>query len=116
MFKFAIKFFIKIIKNKELIIFSNTLIWELKKDYKITEITNFLSLFFINNNLKKINITKEEYSEAKELARERNLPFVDCLNAVQAKNYNAVLITQDKHYFEKLSDITKAFKPQQVMY
>lgn len=88
--------------------------WELKKDYKEKEIYDMLNLLFLNKVLVKIEITKEEYSEAKKLAQERNLPFVDCLNAVHARDHGAVLVSQDEHYLKCLSDISKTVKPEQV--
>lgn len=112
--QYATDLFIKILKNKDKIIFSEALIWELKKDYKEKEIYDMLNLLFLNKILVKIGITKEEYSEAKKLAQERNLPFVDCLNAVHARNHKAILVSQDEHYLKSLSDISKTVKPEQV--
>ena len=73
-----------------------------------------LNLLFLSKILKRIEITKKEHLEAKKLSRERNIPFLDCLNAIQARNYKAIMISQDNHYFEKLSDITKTIKPQEI--
>lgn len=112
--QYATDLFIKILKNKDKIVFSEALIWELKKDYKEKEIYDMLNLLFLNKILVKIEITKEEYSEAKKLAQERNLPFVDCLNAVHARNHKAILVSQDEHYLRSLSDISKTVKPEQI--
>jgi predicted nucleic acid-binding protein len=60
-----------------------------------------------------IKIKEEEYIEAKNLAENRNLPFVDCLIAIEARNHNAIIISQDKH-FERLTDIAKTIKPQYI--
>jgi len=111
---YAAKLFINIIKHKDEIIFSEALIWELKKDYKEKDIDDMLNLLFLNKILINIPITKEEYKKAKNLAQERNLPFIDCLNAVQARNHNAMLVSQDDHYLKGLSDISKAVKPQHI--
>lgn len=104
----------KILKRNDKILFSESLIWELKKDYDEQGINDMLNLLFMNNMLIKIEIKKEEYLESKKLAQERNLPFVDCLNAVQARNNNAVMISQDRHFHENLKDIIKAIKPQDI--
>ena len=64
--------------------------------------------------LVKIGITREEYSEAKKLALERNIPFIDCLNAIQARNNKAIMVSQDEHFHKMLSDIVKIIKPQDV--
>jgi len=108
------KLFFKIIKNKDKILFSNTLILELKKDYKKEEIYNMLNLLFLNKILIRINITKEEYKEAKELSKKRNIPFIDCLNAIQARNHKAIMVSQDKHFFQNLFNITKPLKPEEI--
>lgn len=113
--KYATELFIKILKNKDKIIFSEALIWELKKDYKEKEIYDMLNLLFLNKVLVQIEITREEYSEAKKLSQERNLPFVDCLNAVHARNHKAVLVSQDEHYLKSLSDVSKTVKPEQII-
>lgn len=109
----ASKLFIKILKNNYKILFSESLLWELKKDYNERDIKDMLTLLIINNNLMNIKITKEEYSEAKILSEKRDIPFVDCLNAIQARNNKATVITRDRH-FDKLSDIAKVLKPEQV--
>jgi len=112
--KYAAKLFMKILKNKDKILFSDSLIWELRKMYNEDEITEILTVLMINKTLIKINITKEEYKEAEKLSDERNLPFIDCLNAIQARNYNAVMITQDKHFFEKLFDVVESLRPDDI--
>ncbi len=108
----ATSLFMKIIKAKDTIIFSESLVWELKRDYNENDINDLLHLLFTNKILLRIGIAKEEYKEAKKLAQERDLPFVDCLNAIHARNHNAILVSQDGHFFEKLSDITKPVRPQ----
>lgn len=109
--KSATAFIINLIKNDDSIIFSESLVWELRKDYAENEINNMLNLLFMNRILIRIEITKEDYREARYLSEERNLPFVDCLNAIQARNHKAFLVTRDIHYFNQLSDIITAMKP-----
>lgn len=105
----------KIAKTKSVIVFSETLFWELKKDYSLTDIENMLNFLFISGILKKVEITKEEYAEAKMLAEKKNVPFVDCLNAVQARNHAAIMISRDKHFFENLSGIVETKKPEDLI-
>ena len=112
--QYAADLFTKILKNKDQIIFSDSLIVELKKYCEEQEVINMLNLLFINKTLIKINITQEEHLEAKNLSRQRSIPFMDCLNAVQARNHNAILVTQDKHILESLYDITISKKPEQT--
>jgi predicted nucleic acid-binding protein len=112
--KYATDLFMKIIKNRDTILFSESLVWELKKDYEEDEINDMLNLLFVNKILIRIDITKEEHLEAKKLAKERNIPYVDCLNAIQARNHRAIMVSQDDHYSQSLSDVTKPVKPEQI--
>jgi predicted nucleic acid-binding protein len=105
---------LKIIKRKDLILFSESLYKELKNDYTLEEINYMFQILFLAKVLVKIDISKDEFYEAKKLAIERNLPFIDCLNAVQARNNQAIMVTQDKHFFESLKDITLAKKPSEI--
>tara|TARA_Y100000310_G_C20645844_1_gene796521 strand:+ start:376 stop:801 length:426 start_codon:yes stop_codon:yes gene_type:complete len=110
--KYATDLFMKILKNKDKIYFSETLVWELKKDYDSKDINDMLNLLFMNKVLVRIDIKKEEHLEAKKLAQERDVPFVDCLNAIHARNYKAIMVSQDSHYFNELKDIIKAIRPE----
>ena len=113
--KYATKLFIKILKNKDKIIFSDSLIYELKNKYKEKEIYDMLMLLKINNILEKVEVKKEEYEEAKKISEERALPLTDCLIAVQARNHQAIVISQDKHFLKNLTDIVKTITPQDLM-
>ena len=112
--KYAADLFMKIMKKKDQILFSKSLVMELKIDYGEQEIMDMLNILFMSKILTKVEITKEEYVEAKELSQKRNLPFVDCLNAVQARNHEAVMVSQDKHFLEDLKDIIQAVKPEDI--
>lgn len=112
--EYATNLFMKILKDKDKILFSDSLVYELKIHYNEESIKNMLNLLFLNKTLKRIETTREEHLEAKKLSREKNIPFMDCLNALQARNYKAIMISQDNHYFENLSDITKTTKPQNI--
>ena len=112
--KYATNLFMKILKKKQKILFSESLIWELKRDYFEKDINDMLQLLIINKVLIKIEITKEEHLEAKEISQERNIPYVDSLNAIQARNHKAVMVSQDAHFFENTSDIIKAVRPEEI--
>jgi predicted nucleic acid-binding protein len=88
--KYATGLFMKILKEKSKIFFSESLIWELHKDYPKQEINDILNILFLGKVLVKIEIKKEEHLEAKKLSQEREIPYVDCLNAIHARNYNGV--------------------------
>jgi len=112
--KYATELFMRILKNKDKILFSEALFLELKRDYEQEDIKNMLNLLFLNKTLVRIEIIKEEYLEAKNLSQKRNIPFIDCLNAIQARNHKAIMVSQDDHYFKDLADITKSIKPEQI--
>ena len=112
--QYATDLFMKILKRKNKIYFSESLIWELKRDYDEKEVNDMLNLLFIGKVLVRLEIKKEEHLEAKKLALERDIPFVDCLNAIHARNYKAIVVSQDLHYFEGLKDIVKAVRPEQI--
>ncbi|MBW2974958.1 PIN domain-containing protein [Candidatus Woesearchaeota archaeon] len=112
--KYAADLFMKVLKRKYTILFSEALVWELKRDYDEKEINDMLNLLFINKTLVRIEITKEEYQEAKKLSEERHIPFIDCLNAIQARNYKAVMVSRDEHFINNLSDIVKSVKPEDI--
>ena len=113
--KYATRLFMKILKDKNKILFSEALILELKKDYEERDVNDMLNLLFLNKTLERIEITKEEHLEAKKLSQERNIPYIDCLNAIHARNYKAIMISQDDHYFKNLIDITKTIKPEDII-
>ena len=83
---------------------------ELSKDYGLPEIQRMLGLI----KIRAIPITKQEFVEARQLSREKDIPFADCLNAVQARNHHAILVTRDHHFFNELKEITPAVKPEDV--
>ena len=112
--QYATDLFMKILKNKDKIYFSEALIWELKKDYKEKDVNDMLNLLFINKTLIRIEITKAEHLEAKKFSQERDVPFIDCLNTIQARNHKAIMVSQDDHYLKDLVDIVKTVKPEQI--
>jgi predicted nucleic acid-binding protein len=111
----AIKLFLKIIKENNIILFSDLVINELKKDYSKEEIIRLFNLPFISKILKKIKISKEDIKEAQILSIKKNVSFGDCLHAILAKNNKAVLITQNVKDFKKLKEIVIFKKPQELI-
>lgn len=111
----ALIFFKKVMVHKDVILFSDFLIRELKLKYSILEIEYRLKLFSLLGLLNKVEILKEEFYEAKLLSKQRNLPLADCLNAIQARNHKAVLISQDKHILVNLKDVTISKRPSEII-
>ncbi|MFC1733265.1 type II toxin-antitoxin system VapC family toxin [candidate division KSB1 bacterium] len=112
--EYAAKFFQKIIKSRDKILFSDSIIIELKRKYSLEEINQILNLLFLIGILNKIIITKDEFTEAKQLAIAREIPLGDCLHAILARNHGAILVSQDKHILNNLSDIVKTRRPEQI--
>lgn len=112
--KYAADLFMKILNKKYKILFSIALVWELKKDYDEKEINDMLNILFINDTLKRVEITRKEYQEAKQLSAERDIPFIDSLNAIQARGHNAVMVSRDEHFIRDLSDIVKSLRPEDI--
>jgi rRNA-processing protein FCF1 len=112
--QYASEAFMKVMKNKDKILFSESLVRELKRDYDEKDINDMLNVLFISKILVVVQISREEHLEAKSLSEKRDLPYVDCLNAVQARNNKAIVVSQDPHLTKDLIDIVKVIKPQDL--
>lgn len=113
--KEAADLFMRIIQDKDCILFSESLYWELGKDFDKKDIDDMLNILSFMQLLTRVDITKEEFIEAKKISSKRDIPFVDCLNAVQARNHNAVMVSQDMHFLESLKDIINTKKPSEIL-
>ncbi|MFC1768557.1 PIN domain-containing protein [Nanoarchaeota archaeon] len=109
---YALKLY-NFIKSKGFIIaISDLLISELEVNYSLEKINGMMKPF--EHLIQRIIVNKEERNEAADISRERRLPCGDVLHAIIARNYNAVLITRDKH-FRKLKDISISYKPEDII-
>lgn len=107
----ALNLIIKIINEDSNIAYSDLTIKEFKHlGYSQDEINEILSIAK-PNNIKHIHIYREQIEEARNIARQRDVPNNDALHAILCRDNNLQLITRDSH-FEKLKDITKAGKPE----
>ena len=104
----------KIIENDDKIVYSDINIVELNNfGYEFFEIEGLFEelkqvLVFVESNDKEVKL-------AENISVKRNVPKGDVLHAIIARNNKATLITFDKH-FTKLSDITEAKTPQEIIY
>ena len=112
---YANKLFQKIIKERQIVFYSPLIIKELNLRYNLSEIEIMLNILYKIGLLQKIVPTNNEIIEAEKLSIQRNIPFVDCLNAIQARNNDLIMVTQDKHYFEKLFDFTRSKRPEDLI-
>ncbi|GBE20548.1 PIN domain protein [archaeon BMS3Abin17] len=101
----AKKFIENIILYDDKIIISDVVINELialgYSEYDLEEIfLGFDEIIIRKNSLKK------QVGKAKDLSKKREVPLLDALHAVIARDNNALLITFDNH-FKQLTDIVK---------
>ena len=112
--RLALQFLLKIIKEDNLILYSDLVVQELMIKYSKEEISNILSIIYNLNLLVKISISKEQAKEAADLCRKRNVPFADVLHAILARDNRAVMVTRDRH-FQRLIDIADIKKPEDLL-
>jgi len=109
---YALKLFAMIKSKKHRMVVSDLLIRELESNYSIEEINGMMLPFM--KKMETVFIAKDQRNKAKKIAQERNIPPGDVLHAIVAAENNYILITRDKH-FRKLEDITKHFKPEEII-
>ncbi|MFH1072396.1 MAG: PIN domain-containing protein [Nanoarchaeota archaeon] len=110
--KSATIFLLGVMKEKDVVLYSDIIIDELKAKYEYAEIAALLATASRLMRLKKVEIREEDYREAVRLSLDRKLPVGDALHAVVARNNHAILVTQDKH-FRKLHDIVAVRRPEE---
>ena len=112
--RLALQFLLKIIKEDNLILYSDLVVQELMIKYSKEEIINILSIIYNLNLLVKISISKEQAKEAADLCKKRKIPFADVLHTVLARDNRAVMVTRDRH-FQRLIDIADIKKPEDLL-
>ena len=112
--EYATKLFMHIIKNKDILLFSEFIVRELRNDFDEKEINDMLNVLFMTGILKSVEVSEDNYKEAKKIGSERNLPPGDALHAILARNNKAILVSQDEHH-QKLKDIVEVKKPEQII-
>lgn len=111
--RYAADLFMKVIKKKDILLYSDLTIKELKIDYDKKEITEMLNFLCLVDILKKVEIKKEDYLEAKKISEQKNIPKADALHAILSRNNRAVFISQDQHA-QELKDLFKVKKPEEI--
>lgn len=102
----------KIVKDKDIILYSELVVEELKVKYSEEEIRRIFEI--VKNRLLKINISELQAKEAYILCKNRNVAFGDALHAILARDNKAILITRDEHFL-KLTDIVEIKKPEDLI-
>nr|MBI4156509.1 type II toxin-antitoxin system VapC family toxin [Candidatus Woesearchaeota archaeon] len=112
--KLALKLIRKIIQDNSIILYSDSVINELKRlGYGYDQIEKIFSIAKPNNII-KIHIFSIEMEEAKNLAFKRNIPRGDALNAILSRDNYAQLVARDYHY-RKLKDISITKAPEELI-
>lgn len=109
---YAFELLVKIKAQEKVIVLTDLLIKELETLYSIAEINGIFNPF--NKIIKKVIATEKQREEAKEIAKERDIPAGDALHAIVARDNNSILVTRDKH-FRKLEDVSKHCKPEELI-
>ena len=110
----ASKFIKNILDKRHTILINKYILYELKNKYTDEEINELLMFFKYLNILENVEISNSEYNETKIISKNKNLPIVDCIIAIQSRNYDAIVITRDNHFLKKLSYICKAELPESI--
>ncbi|MBU1198995.1 MAG: PIN domain-containing protein [Nanoarchaeota archaeon] len=103
----------KIIKDKDIILYSEVVEIELRKRISEHDIKNIFSIL-PRRLLIKINISESEKKEAYFLSKKTRVYFNDVLHAILARNHGAVLVTRDKHFLE-LNLFLNVKKPEDLL-
>lgn len=101
-------FFTKVIHEKHVIIFSNHLLYELKRTHN-TEL--LIYILRAAHCLEKISATEEQKEEAERMSVKRRVGVADCLHAILARDSKSVLITQNIRDFKHFSDFLEVRRP-----
>ncbi len=109
---FAWKLLSLIKAKKEKLVISDLLIIELEMNYSIEKINGMIKLF--EDVIEKVIVRPKQRDEAKKIAKERNIPPGDALHAIIARDNKLILVTRDNH-FKKLEDISRYYKPEDLI-
>jgi len=110
----ALELLNKILQNKDLILYSDMIVEELKNLYKNDEIEKIFKIIKDENLLIKVNINNLQAKEAATLCKSRSISFGDALHAILARDNGAILVTRDNHFLE-LTDIADIKKPEELL-
>lgn len=109
---YAEAFIERVIAKDETLIYSNAVKVELEdQGYAWWEINRFFEP--LAKVLEYVEYSGKQFTKAKDLAAKRNLPLMDALHAILARDCKAMLISRDRD-FGKLKDIVKTEKPEDV--
>jgi len=111
---YAYKLIIKMLRNNDIILFSDLIVRELKAHYAEKEINDFFALVSAAGILKRVNVLYNDCQNAKLISNIKNLPVNDVIHAILAVRNHAILVSQDKH-MQKLKDVAQVKRPEEVI-
>ena len=109
---YAFNLLVKIKAQEKIIVLTDFLIKELETLYSVAEINGMFKPF--EKIIKKIIATEKQREESKKIAKERDVPAGDALHAIVARDNDLILVTRDRH-FRKLEDLSKHYKPEELI-
>jgi len=110
----ALKLMEKIINNDDFVVYSDVIVFELKKlGFSEYEINQMLAIAK-PDHIKRVHSTANQLKEAAKLAKQRKVPLRDAAHAVLSRDHQAQLVSLDWD-FEQLKDITKTKKPEDLL-
>jgi len=104
--RYPVNLFEDCLKHKEELLISDILLDELSRYILVENMRMMLQILESEKLLYKTISTIEQKFEAKNIATQRQIPIGDALHAIIARDYNATLVTRDKHFL-RLTDICK---------
>ena len=107
--KYAEEFFLRVIKRKDVVVFSDHVVSELS----LCGCEQAFLLFEALGILEKVDILDSYWDE--NLSEQKQISFADCLHAIIARENNCVLITQNTKDFIVFSDFLDVLKPEQTL-
>lgn len=112
--EFAFQFLKNCEKKGCIVLYSEVVVHELRRDYSDERIKQVFSSF--KSFLEIVPISNEQYLEARKLARVKTESHeLDILHAILARDNKAVLVTRDFH-FETLQDIVEIKAPEEITF
>ena len=103
----------KIIKEDSKIVYSDAVKDEIMSlGYSRQEAKNLLEP--LKDCLVFVEFNKKQFGKAKDLSAKRDIPLLDALHALIARDNKCVMVTRDAH-FKKLLDIINHKKPEDII-
>ncbi len=84
---------------------------ELLKHISQEELVFIVTVF--RNNIIFAYFDEKQFNKARDISMKRNIPRLDALHDLLARDTKAIMITRDKH-FDKLLDISPYKKPEDI--